>query len=431
MKASVGSFHLFRKRRPSGGFYPCWQVYLRFPGRAESAVNTGYAICPRCLVAEKPEVECKCRKQAARVSVETLARWNDERWEGVAVVPHLRRQCATVAELLACYREHWNRRLTDRTSALRNATSLELVLAYALDLWTVKREGVGPRGVRVGDRYPDAGRVGELLLSRLNGDLARAYFENRLRGAGLPVTWAADSGRAEHVTINSTFAQAGCLFTPSLLEHVFRGRVVVPDVSAFVKFTPLVETAPDPAPIKNGEFAAMVEASEALRAVNPDLWLCATLLRQTGIRSGSAVEVRAEWLERLRAGWILNLGKVKGGTAKYSVPVSDGLAVAIQEASARHVSGLCFGETLAECKLLVNKTHNQWLKSVVRDVERGSQGNHRLRDTLSGALKDWLGADRASKALGHANGAVTSKHYARLAMDCTEVMRAEFAAWGR
>lgn len=54
-----------------------------------------------------------------------------------------------------------------------------------------------------------------------------------------------------------------------------------------------------------------------------------------------------------------------------------------------------------------------------------------MRDTVAAVLKSWLGMEVAVEALGHADAKTTMKHYAKLRMDVSDLMRAELGAFQR
>jgi integrase len=117
----------------------------------------------------------------------------------------------------------------------------------------------------------------------------------------------------------------------------------------------------------------------------------------------------------------------KGGTALYSVPVTEDLARIIRSRPA----GPVLRGTEAERKELITTRHNSWLKAIIGGTGERGQGNHRLRDTVAAVLLSWLGIDAAKLALGHADERVTLRHYGRLRLDVSDAMRRELRAFER
>lgn len=405
----------------------------------------GAAICPKCLAALELDTEaraavllgCKradCYRAAVRCASAILTAWTRQAYEMLenpppprVMEPVMVGAEATVGEAITVYREHWRTALNSEVIAQRNTTSLLLVLAYAFDAWQVKVAGVGPKGVKVGERYADEAALSRLPLSALNAVTAKAYFVKRCAALGLPCSWASAGALEAYVTINSTMRMTRDLFRVKAIEHVYKGRVLLPSLTEWMEYPLLPEVAVEPEPIPGEVFARLVKESEALRESDPDLWLCARVMRQTGLRVGSISQMRDDWVVRGSRGWRLELrrrGDRKSGTAAYSVPITEETARAIQARP-----GFTFGEDAEARERLVTGRHNAFLKGIIGEPVRGRQGGHRLRDTLAGAVFDLLGLEAAAKALGHASDKVTLAHYARVPIVATAEMRAEYAAF--
>lgn len=334
-----------------------------------------------------------------------------------------------MGELLDVWDANWRACLGPNSQRIADLqhTALMRVLALAFDAWVVKVAGIGPRGVAVGDRYADAEKLRAMSLEvALTAASARAYQVAACADREVLFCMVPGSGVPEYTSINSKLKQARCLFTKLAVQFVYEGRLKLPDsVWAWKDAVLLPEVPPEPEPIKGELFANLVSSGEALRDTDKRLWLCARVFRQTGLRCGSVVNLRGDWVERLDDGWQLVAKKVKGGTAKYAVPLLPETALAIREMG----EGFVFGDDVKDRERLVYEAHNALIKSVVGMPVRGAQGAHRLRDTLAGALHRIMGRDKAKEALGHEDVEVTLKHYSRVPMEATAVMRAEFGAF--
>lgn len=419
-----------------------WSAMVNFQGR-EMMQKTGVEICADCARAslmpgrsrEERDVRqavydrCRqklgCRALARQRMDAMLLKLTQAFFAGDAnTVPVKVARVPTIAEVIACYREHWAQVINNRTVAWRNTTSLLLVVAYAEDLWKIKTPGVGPTGIKIGERYADEEKIGALPITELTAEMAKAYFVNRCQSLDLPCSWATSAARAEYVTLNSTMKQTRDLFRVKALEHVYKGRVTLPALTAWMEYPLLPEADVEPEPLTVAQFAAMVAAAENLRESDPDLWLCNRVLRQTGLRVGSIAEMRADWVEKGARGYRLLVKSRKSGTSLYSVPLLPETAEAILARP-----GLTFGDDAVARERLVNTRHNAFLKGIIGDPQRGQQGAHRLRDTLAGGLYDLLGKEAAQRSLGHASDKTTLEHYARVPLMASDLMRAEFGAF--
>lgn len=431
-KAGWGSFHLARRRGRDGNFYPRWRALLRFCGE-EFWEDTGFALCDQCRTAETLDAECKCRAKAnafaqARLTVLTKARQEGATsFEALSLRGPRVRSVVTVGELLRVWDEHWPAAVRSAEAADRAARSFVRVAAFAFDMWKVKTAGEGPRGVRIGDSYPDEGRIGALALGDVLGhEAVRRYYAATVPDGRLT------ERRLEHVTVNSTLRQAREMFSKAARERIWEGRIDLPAGWERWKEFPLAaEPESEPEPLSGEQFAALVQAGEALRETEPDLWLLCRIARQTGLRCGSLREVRGDWVRQVHGRWWLGVRRnedgagLKSGVASYSVP----LLAETAEMIAAHGPRLVFGEDAEGRAKLVNERHTAFMRAVVGDPRRGSQKAHRLRDTLAGALFGKLGLDAARLALGHASVKTTLDYYARNPFEASQLMLAEFGAF--
>lgn len=464
---SLGSASIVGHKNKVGLWKQTWHARLRFPGAAMAAqmptmkvrdcmLNLSVPICAKCMAAldlvgdERTAAlaGCKksdCRRLAERRVADILRAWTDQAWRDIAnpptepePVPVVVAAGPTVCDLLSAWESQWPMAMdaTAGKEARRQATSFMRVMAYALDLWVVKEEGDGRRGVKVGERQADMRRLGPMLLSEvLTKAMARAYFENACKAAGVACSWAPSNAAPEYVTINRTMGQARCLFTKLALEFVYDGRVELPaSLLAWKGFQLLPEPRKEIEPIVGDDFARLVAAREALKVSDPKLYLCNKVLVQTGLRSGSVEAMRGDWAVMDNGVWKLHAKEVKNNTVEYAVPITAELAEEIRAAGMTNdecgmTNGFCFGGTEAERHEMVCVRHNAWLKQFVEGPKRGSQGNHRLRKTLASAVLALRGIEAARVSLGHADKAVTEASYAAVGVQVTDVMRREFAAF--
>lgn len=459
-KDALGSASIVGHKDRAGRWKMQWHARLRFPGGRmaeqmpgikvrDCMLSLAVPICGRCLAAlDMGEDEraaalgaCKradCRRLADRRANDILRAWTEEAYRDLANPPEVkaeevqaveREAGATVAQLLDAWAADWPKAMdsTAEKEARRQATSLMRVLAFAEECWTVKEQGDGRRGVKVGERQADMCRLGRMTLEEvLTEEGAQRYFERACAAAGVPCSWAPSNARLEYVTINRTMEQARGCFTKLARAFIYKGRVEIP--AGFMEWKsfqllPLPPRAPEP--VIGAEFDAMVAAREAMREAEPGLYLVNKVLVQTGIRSGSVKDLRGDWARVVNGQWILHVKVTKANTREYSVPITEELGREIQAAGA----GYCFGKDEAARHDLVCCRHNAWLKLFVADPRRGSQGNHRLRKTLASAVLALKGIEVARRVLGHADKAVTEASYAAVGVDVTEIMRREFRAF--
>lgn len=428
MKTTGGSYHLQRRKNSSGRVIPVWYVYLRPKGGGKaSLVASGFEMCAGCVAAVVVPAVCRCRTKPAAAAERKLAEWNEIRWHGAGsaadfALPRSRANAAdaaTVGDLHKCVSENWSRVFKKWDTARQNLNSMRRYLAIALDLWVKVERRTSAH--KVGELAPDVARIDKVRLrAALSVETARAYF------AKLVPDGAEAQERLEHVTINRRFSQMRDLFSRKMRERIFHGRLTLPEkeLEGLDKF-PLVSVPPsEPAPITGEAFTRLVEAGEALRESDPDLWLLARVARQTGLRCGSLMDLSDDWVEPFHGGWRLVARVRKRGTAVFAVPITAELAALIKARP-----GFTFGESRPQRWKLVNRRHNEFMLQVAGNPPRGKQKAHRLRDTLAGGLWALLGLEGAKMALGHENVATTLKHYARLPFEVTPVMRAEYAAF--
>lgn len=463
---AFGSAFLVAQRKKSGGWNLQWCARLNFPGAAAlrqfpravervTLINLRVPMCVKCEAAlALPAADrsaafeaCKardCRKLAWARCESILRAWSDELWAAMTAPPPPPEPApvpaagATVNDVLDAWAMRWAKAMDANASkeARRQATSFMRVLAFGHDAWVVKDAGDGRRGVRVGEKQADMSKLGPMLLSEaLTRASAQRYFENACAAAGVPCSWARSNARHEHVTINRTMQQARCLFTKLAMQFVYDGITLPDSLAGWKSFQLLPEPSKIIDPIVGDDFKRMVEAREAMKLADPQLYLVNKVLTQTGIRSGSVQEMRGDWAVMDNGVWKLHAKEVKSGTIQYAVPITEELAREIQAAGMTNDEcrmtndGFCFGETEAARHEVVCSRHNAWLKSLVAGPRHGSQGNHRLRKTLASAIRALRGIDEARKLLGHADKEVTEASYAAVGVQVTPEMRQEFAAF--
>jgi integrase len=195
----------------------------------------------------------------------------------------------------------------------------------------------------------------------------------------------------------------------------------LPKLEKFMKHPGLPVAAVVPEPVKGDGFSAMLKAVGDLPAddVRGTINL---ILRQTGMRSGSLVALHRDWVEQFEDGYTLHVRTVKGGTAEYSIPVTDEVAELVLGRD-----GFTLPGDERERRRAV-ETHSTWVKTVIGATDSASeQGNHRLRDTVASIAFSWLGRDAAVEMLGNGRE-VNKRHYARLRINVTAEMKHELRA---
>jgi len=392
------------KRLLNGSKSPTYFLKFRHEGK-QILLNTHTA---DKSIAERFEREQRRLKSEGRAA-EALA---------ALQVLRTRRLYASIGDVCAAYLDESVKLIDSDKERRRNAADLRAVVAWANDLWTTHKGGI--RGVKIGADIPDLDRIDKLSSGILTGKLVKDYFRAR-QGGVLDVTSESEG----NTSINSTLKHARSVFSSRSMSYKL-GELALPDLSSFLKEPFLREGDSEPEPIKETEFAAMLGAWSLLPA-DDELRLVNLLLRQTGMRSGSVIALERDWLEDLRSGPVLHVRVRKGGTALYSVPVTEDLASIIRARPA----GPVLRGTEAQRKELVTTKHNAWLKAIIGGAGERAQGNHRLRDTVATVLLSWLGIGAAKLALGHADEKVTLKHYGRLRLDVSAEMKHELRAFER
>ncbi len=327
-----------------------------------------------------------------------------------------RRVFSSVAEIEAAYDDPSDVLIKDDKQRRRNVLSLRLVLAWSLDLWMKNPSGPARQnGVPIGGDIANRDRIGALSAGVFTAQLVKDYLRNASGGVADYST-----PRAENRTINKTLMQARAVFSKRTVALKF-GKLALPNLDGFMKHPLLPELSVLPEPVKGTEFAAMLEAvgklpeGDVRRTIN-------LILRQTGMRSGSIMALHKNWLEKFEDGYTLHVRTVKGGTAEYSIPVSDEVAAVILEREGYTLPG-----DEKERRKAV-EMHSTWVKTVIGETSsRSEQGNHRLRDTVASIAFSWLNRDAAVEMLGNGRE-VNKKHYAKLRINVTEAMKHELRA---
>lgn len=367
------------------------------------------------------------KRQAEAIERRVRAALNTERWESALSVleeTKMRRSICTLGEIAEAYLAPGVRILRADKQARRNVNDLRLVLAHAAGLWTAHAGGT--RGVKLGARVPDAARIDALPASVLTRDLVQDYFRARLGSEEIDY----NEPREENRSINSTLRHARDLFSRNAMDLKLRD-LRLPDLSGFLQCRLLPEDAAEAQPLTAEEFAEMVRQAEALRAAEPDLWLCNLLLRRTGLRSSYVIAARASWIEHHGGRPFLVVRnrpeeafRKKRGTRDQRIPLDGEVAAAVGTCRDHLLQG-----TTADREDLVRRRHNAWLKAIIGGIGSTTQGNHRLRDTVASALWTIHGTAAAQEALGHASADTTARHYAQRIPHVSDLMRHELRAW--
>jgi hypothetical protein len=343
----------------------------------------------------------------------------------------MRRVCASVGEVRRAYTEKAHVWMESKGGAMRNSTDLALVCAYALDLWTVN-DG-GRKGVKMGARVPDLGRIDALSCGVLNQKLVTAYFLARQREAGIATDEVVWLPNRKNESFNRTLKHVRALFCQAAMLHAFKD-LSLPDLTPFMK-APLLRTkAKLPEPFSQTQFATLCRRVQALRRVDPDLWLLNVIHRQTGLRPRYVMSLRGSWLERGEGGkWMIKIcdrddegWEKKDGTLNQFIPLSDALARVIL---AKGMGLTVAGEETETKRVLLQKRHNRLIKEVAGNVGSHEQASYRYRDTVASVLGFVKGVKGAQEALGHACELTTLKHYCRALSGVSKRMRFELRAW--
>jgi integrase len=429
---AAGNYFLIRRQRqgkPPGNFHEEWYIRLKFPGKPEKLMNSGYDICLKCMAAAdtaglREREKCGCRVKPSKAARGMLEGWNDARMIGAFEQARMVRQVATLGEVFAAYLADGVRILKDEKSQRRNVNSLRRVVAYARGLWRVHEGGIP--GVKIGAMVADEGKIGKLPASVLTGELREQYFRAAQGGA---LDW--NEPQEGNVSINSTLAQGCDVFSKNAIYHKLKG-LQLPALDGFLKGPWLPEEDSKPEPLTVGQWEAMMEAVPALDRTQPELGLVNALLRQTGLRSSYVEAARGSWMEAHEGRTFMVIRnrpeegfRKKRGTRDQQIPIGPGLAARL----AGRTGYLVLPEgTAAARQELVSKQHNSWLKALIGGVGERGQGNHRLRDTVASVLWSVDCPTAAQEALGHSSVDTTAKHYGKKMHVCPG-MREELAAW--
>lgn len=413
----AGNFWLLKQKKPerywsdpgAPEFYDDWRMKIAVPGRKPVLRSSGTAN----------------RKEAERRARLLMRALESERWEELqqaveGVSP--RRTFATLGEVLERYLARDGARTVKEATARRNAGDLCLVAAHGLDLWGEAPAGL--RGVPAGSRVPDRGRIEALSCSVLDAALVRRYFAAR-QGGELDVSRRTRGNRA----INSTLRHARDVFSKRSRSYLLDG-LPLPELGGFLTEPLLPEADLFAEAWPAGAFAAMCAAADALPPGDP-LGIVNLALRQTGLRTSELLAARRSWLIEeggRRFLWVRDRedeGYATKGVRPRKVPLSPELGdyLAGLEPGAPLVPGSDPGN-------LVRKAHNRFVKTFIGGIgDRGSQGNHRLRDHVASVLYTLAGEQVAASALGHVSSLTTVRHYADRIIEVGERERRELAAW--
>ena len=432
---AAGNYFLIRRQRQGkepGNFHEEWYIRLKFPGKPEKLMNSGYDICPKCMAAAdtaglREREKCGCRVKSAKAARGMLEGWNDARMIGAFEQARMVRQVATLGDIFAAYLADGVRILNKEKSQRRNVQSLRRVVAFAKGLWRVHEGGIP--GVKIGAMVADEGKIAKLPASVLTGELREQYFRAAQGGA---LDW--NEPKDGNVSINSTLAQGCDVFSKNALYHKLKG-LRLPPLEGFLKGPWLPEEDSKPDPLTVAQWEAMMAAVPALDRAQPEMGLVNALLRQTGLRSSYVEAARGNWLETHEGRTFLVIRnrqeegfRKKRGTRDQQIPIGPGLAARLAARTGKTGYLVLPEGTATGRQELVGKQHNGWLKALIGGAGERGQGNHRLRDTVASVLWSVDCPTAAQEALGHSSVDTTAKHYGKNIHVCPG-MREELAAW--
>lgn len=347
----------------------------------------------------------------------------------------MRRFCASIGDVWDAYEAGWRQWMKNEQTARRNLTDLALVIAHALDLWTIN-EG-GRRGTKVGARVPDLKRIRAVSVGRLNKELVDAYFLARQIEAGIATETVPPKinrrAHEAHAGFNSTLGHARDVFGSSA-QQLALGHLNLPNLTEFLKTKELEEGESLPSPFRSADFAALCQTFDALRETEPDLWLLNVISRQTGMRPQYIMGLRASWLEEGESGqWWIRLESRPGegfekkrGTLNQTIPITTELRDLI---AARPEGRVIAGDAHDTARENLCKRHNHLIKTQTNDLGSHSQGAYRYRDTVASALAYLRDVEYAKWALGHTTSITTLKHYTHALTGVSDQMKHELRAW--
>lgn len=267
----------------------------------------------------------------------------------------------------------------------------------------------GLSGVKIGEMIADRKRLGKMPLAKLlTFDGVLSYFRNE---SGGELDWVTEV--EENRSINSTLAQARCVFSKQALMFDFRD-LDLPDISEFMTCKPLPEPDLNPNPVEGPQFAKMIEAR---RYAPSEVALWNRIATQTGMRPGSILELQSSWCRRVNTGWAID---IKKGKTSYTLPITDEIAEIIQSRDGYVLAG-----TAQERRRTMN-AHNDWLKSVIGAPVKG-QGSYRLRKTAACIVQSLYGKEAVIAMLGHCDDK-SLKHYSQTEIYVTPEMANELRA---
>lgn len=351
---------------------------------------------------EARKMEAEARKAIRGPLREDFLKWRESRL--------IAKPSAKIADL-DCYLTG-DQILKTTKGANRNLNDLYLVVAWAMDLWTVNTGG--RRGQKIGSEIPDREKIGKLPVSVLTWDLVRKYYAAKQRELyGLEqIDWVNE--RENNVSINSTLAKAADVFCRDALLLKFE-HLNLPDLTGFRHHKTLQEPDPDPTPIHADQFAVMLEARKKAPAQIALVNLIAT---QTGMRPCSISELHTSWLVERQVGYGLNI-KV-GKTTGFTIPITDELAEIVKAADGYVLAGD------QRARRNTAEAHATWIKSAL-GIEGTGKGTYLLRQTAASIVKTLYGMAAAKAFLGHQDDS-SLKHYANVDLRVSAEMRHELRA---
>jgi len=365
-----------------------------------------------------------CRSQSLETQMAVLKHLNSDE-------SRMRRVCSSLGEVKAAYMKSFNQWKTSESGSWRNVTSLDLVVAYGLDLWTVN-EG-GRKGVKKGAKVADVDRIDKLSTGVLTDKLVRDYFLARQKSAGIATDAVVRLCHPAHVGFNGTLNHARDLFGENARRYAF-ADLSLPDLSGFLKEPLLIQKQAKPEPFSMPEFSELCALFDGLKEAEPELWLMNLIHRQTGLRPRYVMSLRGSWLEAGSAGtWFIKIkdrmeegwGK-KEGTDDQLIPLTPELHAEI----VKRGDGLIVAGTQPQvARDALQKRHKALIKRTVKDEGSHGQGYYRYRDTVACVLGHLYGVEAARLALGHKTSLTTLTHYCQDLPDVSDLMRSELAAW--
>ncbi len=222
------------------------------------------------------------------------------------------------------------------------------------------------------------------------------------------------SRRRENHGIVSAMKQAASVFLPALWPYYRRQGLILP-ADAVTILWPATSTLVKPEARED----ALLDAWQALRNQDLDLWLVIGLARFAGLRQSEILAYRGKWLEMR-------------GTVPH-VRIKDREEDGFFNKTGKNYSALILNPDLAEylsamqpeqallCRpdaaRWIQRAPQQWLKPFTGDAKaplhrlRGLYADHVRRETEQAILARQAATKQASQNLGHTSTKTTEDHY--------------------